>query len=135
MSNDKPLLFGPGGAPITETFHYPLGDNVLALNGTPEEIFARGFHAVDNEGRPVGNMQQMILGTWASASAAVRGLMDPMVKLECRMAAMERVLKRENEKLHQEYVHEVAVVSGEMQAAAQAHMAAQAQAAGQETPS
>lgn len=129
MPNDNPTLFGADGAPVVNNIEYPIGPNVLSLQGNPMELFAQGFHATDQAGR--ANVARMVLGTWASTSVTF-GMMGQHIDaldghashLECRIGAMERLLKRHNPDLHAEYLKEVAAVRDEMMQQAEQQQAA-----------
>ena len=122
MPNDTPKLFGADGHLVSHNTEYPIGPNVLSLQGDPVEMFAQGFQATDPKtGRAGGSLPHMVLATWASTSVTfavmgqhINALDGHSSHLECRIGAMERLLKRHNPDLHAEYLKEVAAVRDEM---------------------
>lgn len=126
MPNDAPTLFGPNNQPISNHIAYPLGPSVLTLAGDPMQLFQEGFHATDPKtGQAAGNLSKMLQATWAAASASAIEQATHAHQLECRLGAMERMLKRHRPDLHEEYLKEVVVVRDEMMAAAQAQFGQQ----------
>ena len=106
-------ILGADGRRIADQVAYPLGPNILALPGTPEQLFRDGFGVVDANGQ--FHIPSAMIGLWASASAAYVERAQHAHNLECRIAAMERLLKKHRPDLHEEYIAEFALVQKETQ--------------------